>query len=303
MQELLRMLMLLSGNKRYSLHELQKHFDVSDRTIYRHLEAIESAGFVLNRLNGTYNLQLDNTNGRAIQKLLHFSEEEACILYKTLSLIEGTSPIKERLVCKLNSLYDLRVLSQIEDKSRMETIRKLSEAIGSKKQVQLNAYRSSNSESIHDRTVEAFEFLSDYSAIWCYDKEDKFCKQFKVARIQNVEPLPTSWQNEAQHKVPFVDAFRMSAEVSVANVQAHLSLKAYNLLTEEYPLAENYITPLSGKYLLDIPVADFNGVGRFVMGLWGDVQVLKPKEFVDFLRERVKKFEVLTRNDSPIIQI
>ncbi len=165
MQQLLRMLMLLSGNRRYSLQELQNRFNVSDRTIYRYLDTIEDAGFVLNRMHGSYNLQVDSPPARSLQKLLHFSEEEAYILYKTLSLIEGTSPIKERLVCKLNTLYDFRALSQLQDKSSLEIIRKLSEGIQHKKQVLLNAYRSSNSDSIHDRTVEAFEFLPDYTAI------------------------------------------------------------------------------------------------------------------------------------------
>jgi proteasome accessory factor C len=181
-------------------------------------------------------------------------------------------------------LYNTRALSQSEEKSQLQIIKKLSEAIAGKRQVLLKDYRSSNSQSIDDRFVEAFEFLPDYSAIWCYDKEDRFCKQFKIARIKEVDLLPTNWQDEAKHKVPFVDAFHMSAEAPVANVQAHLSLKAYNLLTEEFPLSENYIKSLNGSYLLDMPVADFNGIGRFVMGLLGDVEVKAPEKFVDFLR-------------------
>lgn len=294
MQELLRILMLLAGNKRYSLHELQTKFECSERTVYRHLDAIEDAGFVLNRANGTYNLQLDTPHARTLQKLLHFSEEEAYIFYKALATIEGDSFIKEWLICKLNSLYDFKALSQVKDKSVVEVIRKLGEAIRAKKQVVLYNYRSSHSHSIHDRTVEAFEFLPDYTAIWCYDNDDAFCKQFKISRIKDVELLPISWQHEARHKVPFVDAFHMSAEASVATIKAHLTLKAYNLLTEEYPLSETYIQPLNGKYMLAIPVADFNGIGRFVMGLLDDIDVLEPREFIEFLRERVKKFEALT---------
>lgn len=287
MQQLLRLLMLLAGTKRYTLHELQNRFDVSERTIYRYLDTIEEAGFVLNRMNGSYNLQADTPSARSLQKLLHFTEEEAYILYKTLSLIEGASPLKERLVNKLNTLYDFRALSQIPDKSSIQIISKIGEAIREKKQVLLLAYRSSNSDSIHDRTVEAFEFLPDYSGIWCYDKESKTCKQFKIARINDAELLQKKWQHEERHKVPFVDAFRMSAEVPVANVEAYLSLKAYNLLTEEFPLAQEFVQPEDGFYLLDIPVADFNGVGRFVLGLLDEVQVAGPEEFLVFLKERV----------------
>ncbi|MEJ7829014.1 MAG: hypothetical protein WKF91_12475 [Segetibacter sp.] len=184
MQQLLRLLMLLSGSRKYTLLELQRLYGVSERTVYRFFEKLENAGFVLNRMDGLYNLQVDTTQARLLQKLLHFSEEETYILYKTLSLIEGTSTLKEQLVCKLNVLYDFRALSQVEDRSHLETIRKLSKAIKEKKQVLLNAYRSSNSDSIQNRTVETFEFLPDYSAIWAYDKEGNCCKQFKIARIK-----------------------------------------------------------------------------------------------------------------------
>ncbi|MEJ7829013.1 MAG: hypothetical protein WKF91_12470 [Segetibacter sp.] len=99
---------------------------------------------------------------------------------------------------------------------------------------------------------------------------------------KDVKLSSTLWQHQEKHNVPFVDAFRMSAEAPVATVHANLTLKAYNLLVEEFPLAEAYVKPLNGKYLLNIPVADFNGIGRFVMGLLGDVQVDGPNEFIKF---------------------
>ena len=261
---------------------------MSDRTVYRHLETIELSGFVLIRENRTYRLAPEASNAQTLQKLLHFSEEEAYILYKTLSLIDGDTPVKERLVRKLNTLYDFRILSQMQDKSSIEIVSKLGEAIRHKKQVLLCAYRSSNSDNISDRIVEPFEFLPDYSGVWCFDKKSNSCKQFKVARISDLQILELARHYEAKHKVPFVDAFRMAAEKPIANVQAHLSLKAYNLLTEEFPLAEAYVQPSNGKYVLNIPVADFNGVGRFVLGLLDEVKVIGPTAFLAFLKQRVK---------------
>jgi predicted DNA-binding transcriptional regulator YafY len=268
------------------LHELQNRFDVSERTIYRYLDAIEVAGFVLNRMNGSYNLQLETAPAQTLQKLLHFTEEEAYLFYKTLSLIEGASPLKERLVNKLNALYDFMALSQVQDTNSIEIVSKLGEAIREKKQVLLQQYRSSNSDNISDRKVEPFEFLADYSAIWSYDKESKTCKQFRIARINDVQPLPGKWQHEAKHQVPFVDAFRMAAKAPVSTVEAYLSLKAYNLLAEEFPLADKFVKPGDGFYHLDIPVADFNGIGRFVLGLLDEVQLVGPAEFLIFLKER-----------------
>ena len=283
--------MLLSGSRRYTLAELMERFKQSDRTIYRHLEEIENAGFVLNRTYGTYQLQTDNQAVKSLQMLLHFSEEEAYVLYKTIALLEGASPLKSRLAGKLNSLYDFRALSLLPGKNTHEAVSKLGEAIRENKQVLLRAYRSGNSDNITDRTVEPFDFLGDYSGVWCYDTESNSSKHFKIARIGDVAILPTPAIYHTQHHIPFTDAFRMSATKALATVEATLTLKAYNLLLEEYPLAETYIQAVNDHFHLEIPVADYNGIGRFTLGLPGEMKVIGPKAFIDFLKKRMKFFE------------
>lgn len=290
MLKLLRLLMLLSGNRRYTLAALMEKFDQSDRTIYRHLDEIESAGFVLNRSNGTYQLQTDNHAVKSLQKLLHFSEEEAYLLYKTIELLQGESSIKDRLAGKLNALYDFRALSKLPGKNTHEAVNRLGEAIREQKQVILHAYRSGNSDNITDRTVEPFDFLTDYSGVWCYDPESKSSKQFKIARIATVEVLQADARHQNMHRMPFTDAFRMSAIQPIATVTAQLTLKAYNLLLEEFPLAECCVQLSNAHYQLKIPVADFNGIGRFVLGLPGEVKVKEPEAFKLFLKEKVDFF-------------
>lgn len=290
MLKLLRLLMLLSGNRRYTLVELMERFHQSDRTIYRHLEEIENAGFVLNRSNGTYQLQTDNHAVKSLQKLLHFSEEEAFVLFKTIALLEGTSPIKNRLAGKLNALYDFRALSLLPGKNTHESVNSLGEAMRTNCQVLLRAYRSGNSDTITDRTVEPFDFLSDYSGVWCYDTASKTNKHFKIARMETVEVLPDKAIYKEAHTIPFTDAFRMSAPKAIATVTATLTLKAYNLLLEEHPLAETYALVVNGHYNLHIPVADFTGIGRFALGLPGEVMVIGPEEFIEFLKEKVNNF-------------
>jgi len=288
MLKLLRLLMLLSGNRRYTLAALMEKFDQSDRTIYRHLDEIECAGFVLNRSNGTYQLQTDNHAVKCLQKLLHFSEEEAYLLYKTIDLLQGESPIKDRLAGKLNALYDFRALSQLPGSNTHEAVNRLGEAIREDKQVMLRAYRSGNSDHIADRTVEPFDFLTDYSGVWCYDPESNSSKQFKIARLAAVEILPDNARHQSMHCIPFTDAFRMSAPQPIATVTARLTLKAYNLLLEEFPLAESCVHSENGHYLLQVPIADYYGIGRFVLGLPAEVKVSGPEEFKLFLKEKVK---------------
>lgn len=294
MEKLLRLLMLLSGNRSYSMQEIIQRLGKTERTIFRYLDTIERSGFALEKKKNTgvnrYRLITAKSEGRALEKLLHFSEEEAFLLYQTLSELKVSNPVKKRLVNKLHTLYDFKALGRIEKVHEGEIIHQLQLAIEQKKQVILKQYRSSNRGDISDRLVEPFQFTEDYIAVWAYSTTDKTNKQFKISRMENVSLQSCSWQYEDGHLIPFTDVFRMAAAKPLATVEALLSLKAYNLLTEEFPLSQKFIKQEGSQYRLNIPIADYHGIGRFVMGLPRDVKVLKPEGFKEFLRKEIKYF-------------
>ena len=284
------MLLLLSGKRRYSITEIQERFDISDRTVFRYLETFEVAGLMMDRGEKGYRLQQDSSTTRSLQRLMHFTEEEVFILEETIEKLEGESAVKKQLLRKLNTLYDRKTLEEKKQSNDFKKIQQLSNAIRNKKQVQLIAYRSSNSAKIRNRIVEPFDFLPEYEGVWCYEVESAKCKQFLIARMQQVEILPGNWQHEGKQQLPFTDAFRMSGSKPAATVEALLDLKAYNLLTEEYPLAKKYIHEEQPGYRLKIPVAQYHGIGRFVLGLPGNIKVVSPAAFKTFLKEKINAF-------------
>src|SRR5690625_96221 len=290
MERSLRLLRLLSHSRSYSRAELAERFQISERTVYRYLNQIENSGYILDRSNGRYKL-LQDEQSSSLRKLLHFSEEEAYILYKSLSNLEASDSFLTSLIKKLHTLYDFQALKQVQFQDNLEKVKLLSQTIKSEKQVVFEKYQSSNSQSVSDRKVEPFEFMTDYKAIWCLDLEDSTIKQFKISRITDVNVLSRSWSYEKLHQTPFTDAFRMAADKPIANVRAELSLKAYNLIREEYPLSETYLKEENDNtYHLNIPIANYHGIGRFVLGLPGDVKVESPKEFREFLRNKKEKY-------------
>ena len=289
MLRLLRLLMLLNSSISYSMQELEKRTAMSCSTLYRYLDTFDAAGFSINRQDGRYKLQAENKNVRSLNNLFHFSEEEAYLLYQTLSLFEKSSVVREKLVLKLHSLYDFKTMAAAHQDRRAELISTITTAITEKRQLSLLGYRSSNSDRITDRVVEPFQFLDDYAAIWCFDTVDSQCKQFRLARMEAVQLTAMSWQQEDCHLTPFCDAFRLSAPRTIATVVATLSLKAYNLLVEEFPLSGSYIKSGGRQYHLEIPVADYNGIGRFVLGLADEISVQGPVDFLNFLEEKRKK--------------
>lgn len=282
---LLRLLVLLSGIKRYSVKALAAKFGCTERTIFRHLEEIEQAGFVLNRNNG-YQLQTSASQTKTIQRILHFTEEEATVLYQLLEQAEAAPYVKDTLLKKLNVFYDLKVLEKLRETNELEKIISIRNAIKQKQQIAIYGYRSGNTNKIDNRVVEAFEFLPDYNAVWCYEPASKKVKQFKVSRMESVEQKNSYWQFEALHHLPFTDPFRMAAAKPLATVKMTLSVKAFNLLVEEFPLTKELIVSKGNRYHATIKVASYEGVGRFVLGLLDEIQVMEPISFQRFLKKK-----------------
>jgi predicted DNA-binding transcriptional regulator YafY len=288
---LLEMLLLLSSGLRYKIEEIAERFDISVRTAYRYINTFRDAGFIIpNSRSGYYSIDKHSPYFREISELLHFSREEAIILQKAIHSIDNENLLKQNLINKLYALYDFdRVADTIVKKEYSANIHQLISAIKYKNQVILKEYLSANSNEARDRLVEPFDFTTNYVATWAYDINSKCCKTFKNTRIKSVRILPQPWKNETKHKKLPIDVFRISSNRQI-KVILKLSIRACELLREEYPLAEEYIQQLNEKeYLFSAPVCSLDGVGRFVMGLYNEIEVIKPEEFKKFLKIRAKK--------------
>lgn len=287
--KLLEILTLLSGNVMYNIKEIAEKKELPVRSVYRYIETIENAGFVFNKADKRMNIDKENSHGRMLDDLLHFSKEEAYILSKAIHSIDDDNLMKANLIKKLYSLYDFkRVANTILKKEQSENVHRLMEAIELKKQVILRDYESGNSATIRDRLVEPIKFTLNYISLWCYELESGMTKTFKTARIKTVELIDTPCINQQNYKVGHLDIFRISGQYQWP-VKLRLSLRAKNLLTEEYPLSEQFVIQESEtSYLFDGWVCAWEGVARFVMGLAGDVEIVETPELLDFIKEKAK---------------
>lgn len=296
LQQVFRLTIMLSGPRKFQREEIMDRLSISERTVYRYLKTIKNAGFILEQKEGYYWLRKEDPTIKNLNALFHFTEEEMFAIHH---LLENAKTLAtKKLIKKLHTLYDFKALDRINQKSELVYLDKLKDAIKKKKQVVLCEYRSSNSQKIRDRKVEPFAFLPDYRGVWCFDTEDKITKQFYLSRIKEVQPTEIRWFHQEKHQIPFTDAFRMGAVEAIANVKLQMSLKAYNLLKDEYPVAIQYVSKNGKSYDAEIPVAAFEGIGRFVMGLPGEVKVVGPQTFKEFLKEKAKLFSSLTEFDS-----
>ena len=277
-QKMLEVLLMLDCQYGRSIPELSERFDVSQRTIYRYFDTFRNVGFVINSNDGYFKIDKEESTARDISDLLHFTDEESFILSKAIHSLESSNTQKDKLVKKLYGLYDFdRVIHAITKKEETENVYNIIQAIKKQKQVVLKGYKSNNSNEIRDRLVEPIDFTENYISIWCYDVEDGQNKTFRSSRIGTVELQDSNWQHKANHKKGKTDIFRMHGFTSIP-IHLELSLMAYNLLIEEYPLSELYITEKGNNiYTLKTKVCSLLGVKRFVLGLPEEIKVLHPK--------------------------
>ena len=273
-----------------TIQEISERFDISQRTVYRYFDTFKQVGFVIENNNGYFKINKEESTSEDISQLLHFTEEEAFILSKAIHTIEDGSEMKEKLVKKLYSLYDFdRVIYAITKKEETENIYNLIQAIKQQKQVVLKEYKSGHGKDIRDRIVEPIDFTINYLGVWCYDTQDQSNKIFKTARIKEVVIMEDGWQFKPDHHKGMTDIFRMQSFEPIA-IQLKLTMLACNLLMEEFPLSEKYIKQVDeNTYLLTTEVGNFLGVGRFVLGLPDEIQVMYPQAFKDYLNEKMRK--------------
>lgn len=290
-QKMLEVLLLMDCQYGRTITELSDRFEISQRTVYRYLDTFKQVGFVIENTNGYFKIDKENTTVQEISHLLHFSEEEAFILSKAIHSIEDTDEFKSKLVKKLYSLYDFdRVIHAISKKEESENIYTLLQAIKQQKQVVLQSYKSGNSKNIRDRIVEPIDFTINYTGVWCYDTEDGVNKVFKASRIKHVQLLESFYNYKPKHKKGIIDIFRMQSFEPSAII-LELSLVAYNLIIEEYPLSEKYISKVTDNlYRLECEVGNLMGVGRFVLGLPGEIKIIKSEALKQYVQERHQLF-------------
>jgi predicted DNA-binding transcriptional regulator YafY len=279
------------GPRKYSLQEITEKYGITNRTFYRYIATFRKVGIIVEQKDGLYQIKRIEARLKELSELLHFSEEEAIILNNAIFAIDDNNQLKANLRKKLFSIYDFdRIPETIVHPEQAKSIQSIIHAIKNRKQIILKKYQSANSQIISDRLVEAFDISSNYQMIWAYDQQSKQNKQFKISRIKKVELLNTNWEQQIWHKKLPLDVFRISGTKAEECV-LKMSLRAGNLLTEEYPLAQKMLKQLENNtFLFQAPIYSYYGVGRFCMGLLSDIEVIEPKGLKIYIEEKLKEF-------------
>ena len=256
----------IDGYMRYITDEAKKYFDISIMTNIRIVPMYDGQVVAIEVSPYEYDIvSIDD------QPYIRINSET----------IHMTEAMRRQLMAQ-------RILSKKEDAANVAS---LMDAIEGKRKAVLHGYSSSNSGEVKDRTVEPFAFASNRNIIWCYDLEKKVNKVFKVDRINNVEILADRWEYETHHRQGKMDVFRMTGDTPMP-IKLQLSLMAKNILVEEYPEASKDLIPTANDdvWILETNVYQIEGIGRFYMGLAGEIQIIDAKGLKDYAQKYSKDY-------------
>ena len=286
--KLLRLMKMLTGNTTMNIDDLASKMGTTTRSIYRYIDTLRGAGLVVTKLYGNvYQMGKMSSTFPNLAKYIYFTEEEAYILNNMIENLSATNTLKKDLKRKLYSVYDCTSIANYTERcNNAPNIEALVSARKEKLQVVLRNYSSGHSNVTRDRIVEPFDFTAEMIDVWAWDVDAGQNRIFKIARIDEVEILPNSWQHESEHRRLNVDVFRMSGEGTIP-VKLRLNTRAKDLLVEEFPMADKDIKKDGKTWLLDTTVTCLEGIGRFVIGLAADIKIVEGDE----LKEYIKKYD------------
>ena len=283
--KILHLLRLLNSPPAKDVSQLVRRLGSTKSTVYRHIKVLEEVGYEI------------DTDGRS-RKSLKFSvarsgngvlgPDDIAYLQKMLEQHGKGSAHAKTILGKFHRSLTLIPLADALPQLHASRILQLIRAgIDGENCLMLRRYRSLTSNSVKDRYIEPLEITEDNRYVIGWDKKENGQRQFKLNRIEDVEVLEEK-VTPGRFASP-MDIFGLTGDDWI-RVRLKLSNLAHHLILEEFPLSRPFTRKVGEEVIFDGMVRDWKGIGRFVLGLPGEVEVLEPEGFKEYLRKKIEEF-------------
>jgi proteasome accessory factor C len=269
---------LKSGH--YRKKTLAKQLGVSEKTIGRYSTLLTEIGYSVKE-DDRHRLFLAEPNADQITH--HFEPLEIELLQQLLVTLPETQPLKQALLHKIMSQSNLLPLADALANAAMGKITATLNAAMLKKQVILRGYRSSDG-TVKDLLVEPLAFTNSFQ-ISVYDVKREKPITTALDRIGSVELLDTPQTYKGDGGVQDIFGF---SDMPAETVHLELSPRAYSLMLREFPLSKPFLDKnTEGVYFFKGPILSYIGIGRFCLGLMGQLKVIENEGLRQFLRAKM----------------
>lgn len=284
----LRLMVLLTQNTTLTIDEVGQKLNMSRRSIYRYLDAFKNLGFVIKKTGTKYRIDHSSPFFEKITSDIHFSEGEAMTISMALNSIYDNSASVRQLREKLAHLYNAEVLSrQGMEEKRAQRLYMIFRAIQEQRVVMFCNYVEEEGAEPANCIVEPYMFINENSEVRCYELSTSQNKTYKVDNIGEVKMVDLLWSHKSEHKPYHNDLFGFTGEQRKP-VSLILGKTATNALLAEQIDAKRQLTPIDNDHFkLDTEVCSYVGIGRFVLGLYDDIEIVNSPDFATYIRCRI----------------
>ena len=285
-----KLINLLQGTIGKTVHRLAELLETDERTIYRYFKLLEALGFVVVKEFSKYKIQERPEYLPQSSTYSTFSQEESQWLQTLIESQGKGNLLKDSILQKLQLKSEVKTGTELLFKANLgRFVDLIGQGMASKKQIWLKEYYSLSSDTVSDRLVEPVGFSRDYENIHAFEIESKSMKVFKIERIGEVVVSSTNWIFEKKHELPEEPLFGFSGKREFY-VKLKLSKKAFQLMQEEHPNARPFMGVKNrNHYFFEGNIPQLPGLGRFILGLPGEIKVEEGEEIKAYLKEQQEK--------------
>ncbi|MCP9757252.1 WYL domain-containing protein [Lacihabitans sp. CCS-44] len=188
---------------------------------------------------------------------------------------------------------------QINDAKLGSNYDKICFAIAHNLQIELVNYHSpmsANPKAL--RLVEPIEFNGEHRQLQAYEVSSRKVKSFKIDRIELINLKETYCHKNGKRK-RYTDPFGISSDKK-QTVEIQLSQYARELIAENHPLTKPYLIVKNEVWYYYGPICGSTGIGRFILGLPGHIEVIEGAELLTYLQKKVSEYSFATTNTHNI---
>ncbi|MGG7057114.1 helix-turn-helix transcriptional regulator [Clostridium tertium] len=284
---LFEIIYILLDKKNVKAKDLAEHFEVSQRTIYRDIEALSEAGvpiYMTKGKGGGISLLADFILNKAV-----LSQEEK---KEILAAMQGLNAVNENefngALSKLSSFLGGNNENWIEvDFSNWDRNNELGDKFTDIKSSIINKnlisfeYFNSGGEVL-ERIVEplklVFKSQGWYLYAYCKKREDN--RFFKLTRMKNIKIISEKFTRTAPNKL------FLEEDIGYSNKLIHLKLRVNKKLGFRiYDEFQKYSLDDNGDFIVDLDFQLGDWLYGYLMSFGENIEVLEPL----YIREEIKK--------------
>ena len=284
----LDLIVLLTDGGNYTAQQIADRLGITRRNLYYYFDYLRECGFSLIKSGLCYRLDRSSPFFRKLHENIALTEDEAAYICRMLDNTGNNGATARAVRAKIARSFYLADTSDPELLRRVNAIMAtLKDAMARRLMVVLHNYSSPHSHSVADRIVEPFLLMNDGREVRCHEIRSHENKTFKLSRMESVEIIDVPWISEAEHRPVYNDVFMFSGEQR-HRVELVLGQLSHNLMLEEYPMSADCLAPDGpSRWRFTADVASFLGVGRFVMGLYDDIEIIGGDDFRAYIASKV----------------